>query len=111
MKNGRLHILSPMVAQNEGILQPIFSDIIYFVVIVYFGGRGMLVGGFGGWFTFIRFTVIFMSNFDYLPGFNLVIFGLMVFPVMLYLAGGMAQFFEYLVDKWKDNPTVRWLTT
>jgi hypothetical protein len=51
------------------------------------------------------------SNFDYLPGINLLVYGLMLIVIMIFYAGGMAQFFWYLVDKWKDNPTVRWLTT
>ncbi|MEJ2222400.1 MAG: branched-chain amino acid ABC transporter permease [Desulfobacterales bacterium] len=97
-----------------GILTPEFmhtAKTVEFLVIVYIGGRGSLWGGFAVAFPFIWFTEMLRSNFDYLPGINLLIYGLMLILVMIYYAGGMAQFFEYLVDKWKDNPTVRWLTT
>jgi branched-chain amino acid transport system permease protein len=97
-----------------GILTPEFmhtAKTVEFLVIVYIGGRGSLWGGFAVAFPFIWFTEMLRSNFDYLPGINLLIYGLMLIVVMIYYAGGMAQFFWYLVDKYKDNPTVKWLTT
>ena len=97
-----------------GILTPDFlhtAKTVEFLVIAYIGGRGTLWGGFAVAFPFIWFTEMLRSNFDYLPGINLLIYGLMLILIMIFYAGGMAQFFQYLVDKWKDNPTVRWLTT
>jgi branched-chain amino acid transport system permease protein len=97
-----------------GILTPDFlhtAKTVEFLVIVYIGGRGSLWGGFAVAFPFIWFTEMLRSNFDYLPGINLLVYGLMLIVIMIFYAGGMAQFFRYLVDKYKDNPTVRWLTT
>jgi branched-chain amino acid transport system permease protein len=97
-----------------GILTPDFlhtAKTVEFLVIAYIGGRGTLWGGFAVSFPLIWFTEMLRSNFDYLPGINLLIYGLMLIVIMIFYAGGMAQFFEYLVDKYKDNPTVRWLTT
>jgi branched-chain amino acid transport system permease protein len=97
-----------------GILTPDFlhtAKTVEFLVIAYIGGRGTLWGGFAVAFPFIWFTEMLRSNFDYLPGINLLVYGLMLILIMIYYAGGMAQFFQYLVDKYKDNPTVRWLTT
>ena len=97
-----------------GILTPDFmhtAKTVEFLVIAYIGGRGTLWGGFAVAFPFIWFTEMLRSNFDYLPGINLLIYGLILILIMIYYAGGMAQFFEYLVDKYKENPTVKWLTT
>jgi branched-chain amino acid transport system permease protein len=97
-----------------GILTPDFmhtAKTVEFLVIVYIGGRGSLWGGFAVAFPFVWFTEMLRSNFDQLPGINLLIYGLMLILVMIFYAGGMAQFFWYLVGKWKDNPTVKWLTT
>ncbi len=97
-----------------GILTPDFlhtAKTVEFLVIAYIGGRGTLWGGFAVAFPFIWFTEMLRSNFDYLPGINLLIYGLMLILIMIFYAGGMAQFFRYLCDKYKDNPTVRWLTT
>jgi branched-chain amino acid transport system permease protein len=97
-----------------GILTPDFmhtAKTVEFLVIAYIGGRGTLWGGFAVAFPFIWFTEMLRSNFDYLPGINLLIYGLILILIMIYYAGGMAQFFQYLVDKYKDNPTIRWLTT
>jgi branched-chain amino acid transport system permease protein len=97
-----------------GILTPDFlhtAKTVEFLVIVYIGGRGSLWGGFAVAFPFIWFTEMLRSNFDYLPGINLLVYGLMLILIMIFYAGGMAQFFHYLADKWKDNPTVKWLTT
>ena len=97
-----------------GILTPDFlhtAKTVEFLVIAYIGGRGTLWGGFAVSFPLIWFTEMLRSNFDYLPGINLLVYGLMLIVIMIFYAGGMAQFFQYLVDKYKDNPTVRWLTT
>ncbi|MGD9281430.1 MAG: branched-chain amino acid ABC transporter permease [Desulfobacterales bacterium] len=97
-----------------GILTPDFmhtAKTVEFLVIVYIGGRGSLWGGFAVAFPFVWFTEMLRSNFDQLPGINLLIYGLMLILVMIFYAGGMAQFFWYLVDKYKKNPTVKWLTT
>jgi branched-chain amino acid transport system permease protein len=97
-----------------GILTPDFmhtAKTVEFLVIAYIGGRGTLWGGFAVAFPFIWFTEMLRSNFDYLPGINLLIYGLILILIMIYYAGGMAQFFQYLFDKYKDNPTIRWLTT
>jgi branched-chain amino acid transport system permease protein len=97
-----------------GILTPDFmhtAKTVEFLVIAYIGGRGTLWGGFAVAFPFIWFTEMLRSNFDYLPGINLLIYGLILILIMIYYAGGMAQFFEYLVDKYKENPTIKWLTT
>ncbi len=97
-----------------GILTPDFlhtAKTVEFLVIAYIGGRGTLWGGFAVAFPFIWFTEMLRSNFDYLPGINLLIYGLMLILIMIFYAGGMAQFFRYLVDKYKENQTVRWLTT
>ena len=97
-----------------GILTPDFlhtAKTVEFLVIAYIGGRGTLWGGFAVAFPFIWFTETLRSNFDYLPGINLLIYGLILILIMIFYAGGMAQFFQYLVDKYKENPTVRWLTT
>jgi len=97
-----------------GILTPDFmhtAKTVEFLVIAYIGGRGTLWGGFAVAFPFIWFTEMLRSNFDYLPGINLLIYGLILILIMIYYAGGMAQFFQYLVDKYKDNPTIKWLTT
>lgn len=97
-----------------GILTPDFmhtSKTVEFLVIAYIGGRGTMWGGFAVAFPFIWFTEMLRSNFDYLPGINLLIYGLMLILIMIFYAGGVAQFFYYLVDKFKDNKTVRWLTT
>ncbi|MBW2444208.1 MAG: branched-chain amino acid ABC transporter permease [Deltaproteobacteria bacterium] len=97
-----------------GILTPDFmhtAKTVEFLVIAYIGGRGTLWGGFAVAFPFIWFTEMLRSNFDSLPGINLLIYGLMLILIMIFYAGGMAQFFQYLVDKYKDHPTIRWLTT
>ena len=97
-----------------GILTPDFlhtAKTVEFLVIAYIGGRGTLWGGFAVSFPLIWFTEMLRSNFDYLPGINLLVYGLMLILIMIFYAGGMAQFFQYLVDKFKDNATVRWLTT
>ena len=97
-----------------GILTPDFlhtAKTVEFLVIAYIGGRGTLWGGFAVAFPFIWFTEMLRSNFDYLPGINLLVYGLMLIVIMIFYAGGMAQFFRYLVDKYKENPTIRWLTT
>jgi branched-chain amino acid transport system permease protein len=97
-----------------GILTPDFmhtAKTVEFLVIAYIGGRGTLWGGFAVAFPFIWFTEMLRSNFDYLPGINLLIYGLMLILIMIFYAGGMAQFFDYLRDKYKDHPTIRWLTT
>ena len=97
-----------------GILTPDFlhtAKTVEFLVIAYIGGRGTLWGGFAVAFPFIWFTEMLRSNFDYLPGINLLIYGLILIVIMIFYAGGMAQFFQYLVDKYKDHPTIRWLTT
>ena len=58
-----------------GILTPDFlhtAKTVEFLVIVYIGGRGTLWGGFAVAFPFIWFTEMLRSNFDYLPGINLL---------------------------------------
>jgi len=97
-----------------GILTPDFlhtAKTVEFLVIAYIGGRGTLWGGFAVAFPFIWFTEMLRSNLDTLPGINLLISGLILILIMIFYAGGMAQFFQYLVDKYKDHPTIRWLTT
>jgi branched-chain amino acid transport system permease protein len=97
-----------------GILTPDFlhtAKTVEFLVIAYIGGRGTLWGGFAVAFPFIWFTEMLRSNLDSLPGINLLIYGLILILIMIFYAGGMAQFFQYLVDKYKDHPTIRWLTT
>ena len=97
-----------------GILTPEFlhtQKTVEILIICYIGGRGTLWGGLAVAFPLIYFTEMLRSNFDYLPGINLLIYGLMLILVMVYYAGGMAQFINYLIDKWKGNPTIRWLTT
>jgi branched-chain amino acid transport system permease protein len=97
-----------------GILTPDFlhtAKTVEFLVIAYIGGRGTLWGGFAVAFPFIWFTEMLRSNLDSLPGINLLIYGLILIVIMIFYAGGMAQFFQYLVDKYKDHPTIRWLTT
>jgi branched-chain amino acid transport system permease protein len=96
-----------------GILTPEFLATLKTVevlVICYIGGRGSLWGSLVVAIPFIYFTEMLRSNFDYLPGLNLLIYGMFLVLVMIFYAGGMAQFIYTLIDKCKTNKVMRWLT-
>jgi branched-chain amino acid transport system permease protein len=106
--------LGGFYANFFGILTPDLLHTIKTVeilVICYLGGRGSLWGGFAFAFPFYWGTEMLRSHFDYLPGINLLVYGLFMIVVMIFYAGGMAQFYRYLADKCSRNPTIKWLTT
>ena len=97
-----------------GILTPEFLNTqktVEVLVICYIGGRGSLWGSLlVVAIPFIYFTEMLRSNFDYLPGLNLLIYGLFLILVMIFYAGGMAQFVYTMIDKFKKNKVLLWMT-
>ena len=106
--------LGGFYANFFGILTPDLLHTIKTVeilVICYLGGRGSLWGGLAFAFPFIYGTEMLRSNFEYLPGINLLIYGIFMMLVMIFYGGGMAQLYRDLADKFAHNSTIRWLTT
>ena len=96
-----------------GILTPEFlstQKTVEVLVICYLGGRGSLWGSLAVAIPFLYCTEMLRSNFDYLPGLNLLIYGIVLILVMIFYAGGMAQFINALIDKFKKYKVILWMT-
>lgn len=94
--------LGGFYAHYYGILMP---DVLHtkrtveVLAVAYIGGRGSIWGGAVTAFPFIFFIEWLRSSLSELPGLHLVIYGLALILVMIFYPGGMAQFFNTLIEK------------
>ncbi len=107
-------VLGGFYAHYIGILTPDVmhtSKTMEVLAISYIGGRGSLWGGVFAAFPLMIGMELLRSNLAELPGIHLMVYGVLLIIVMIYFPGGIAAEYYKLVEKMKNSPPVRWLTS
>jgi branched-chain amino acid transport system permease protein len=102
--------LGGFYAHYYGILMPDVmhtSKTIEVLVVVYIGGRASLWGGAAIAIPFVFAMEMVRSVFSDYPGLNLIFYGLFLIVIMIYYPGGVAQFYSFLTERFKNSRWVR----
>jgi branched-chain amino acid transport system permease protein len=105
--------LGGFYAHYYGILMPDImhtAKTIEVLVVVYIGGRASLWGGAAVAIPFVFAMEMVRSVFSDYPGLNLIFYGFFLIIIMIYYPGGVAQFYTFLVARFKSFPVVRLAT-